>query len=145
MRKRFTYSWFAVLVIFLSGAGSDLFAQQLIYTPINPNFGGSPLNGSWMQAEAQAEKKFSAPTSPSAGSLYGASALDNFQSTLDNAVLSQLSQKIVSQIFSQNALTAGHYQFGNYVVDINPSNDGIHVNIQDLLNGGSTSVIVPYY
>lgn len=138
---------FALLLVLMLVSGGKLHAQQLIYTPINPSFGGSPLNGSWMQSEAQAEKTFSAPSSPSSSGLYGAgtSALSNFQSTLDNAVLSELSQKIVSQIFSQNALTAGHYQFGNYIVDINPASDGIHINIQDNLNGGSTSVIVPYY
>lgn len=98
-----------------------------------------------MESMAQAEKTFNAPTSPSVNSLYGTDPLSNFQSTLDNAVLSQLSQKIISEMFSQNSLAAGHYQFGNYVVDINPANDGIHINIQDNLNGGSTSVIVPYY
>ncbi len=135
---------FLALVLFSSG---KVYGQQLIYTPVNPSFGGSPLNGSWLQSQAQAEKAFSAPASPSASSLYGtgSSALSNFQSTLDNAVLSELSQKIVSQIFSQNSLTAGHYQFGNYIVNINPGSDGIHINIQDKLNGGSTSVIVPYY
>lgn len=145
MKARYFFGALMVLVAVMSVPTGRLFAQQLIYTPINPNFGGSPLNGSWMEAQAQAEKTFSAPQSPSSSDLYGSSALSNFQSTLDNAILSELSQKIISQIFNQNSLQAGHYQFGNYTVDINPSNDGIHINIKDNLNGGATSVIVPYY
>ncbi len=133
-----------VFLTFLLLGSRPVLAQQLIYTPINPNFGGSSFNGAWMQSEAQAEKRFSAPGSSTSG-LYGTNPLQDFQSTLDNAILSELSQKIVSQVFGENALTPGHYQFGNYMVDINPSNDGIHINIQDVLGGGSTSVIVPYY
>ncbi len=134
----------AMFMVALLFGDKPVLAQQLIYIPINPNFGGSSFNGAWMQSEAQAEKRFGAPSS-STSSLYGTNPLQDFQSSLDNAILSELSQKIVSQVFGESALTPGHYQFGNYVVDINPSNDGIHINIQDILSGGSTSVIVPYY
>ncbi len=142
---KYSLCYFAFfLTLFLIGS-DNLFAQQLIYTPINPSFGGSSFNGSWLQAQAQAEKRFSAPSAPTYNPYSTTNTLQDFQSTLDNAVLSELSQKIVSQVFGENALTPGHYQFGNYSVDINPANDGIHINIQDVLNGGSTSVIVPYY
>ncbi len=142
--KNRIFSFLVFSLILLAGSGTG-FAQQLIYTPINPNFGGSSFNGAWLQSEAQAEKRFSAPSSPSYNPYGTGSTLQDFQSTLDNAILSELSQKIVTQVFGENALTPGHYQFGNYMVDINPASDGIHINIQDVLNGGSTSVVVPYY
>jgi len=119
-------------------------AQQLVYTPINPNFGGSSFNGAWLMAEATAEKHFTASSS-SSFQPYNDNPLQNFQSNLNNAILSQLSQKIISQVFGESALTKGHYQFGNYIVDINPGNDGIHISILDNLTGGQTSVIVPFY
>ena len=131
---------FFILFLFSSNI---VFAQQLVYTPINPNFGGSSFNGAWLMAEAQAEKHFTASTS----STYNpySNPLENFQSSLNSAILNQLSQKIISQIFGENALQQGHYQFGNYVVDINPGTDGIHITILDNSSGSQTSVVVPFY
>jgi curli production assembly/transport component CsgF len=131
------------LILFLI-AGYNVSAQQLVYTPIIPSFGGSSFNGSWLMAEAQAEKHFSASTSSSYNP-YSNNPLDNFQSSLNSAILSQLSQKIISQVFGENALQQGHYQFGNYVVDINPGTDGIHITILDNSSGAQTSVVVPFY
>ncbi|CAM5210441.1 hypothetical protein CDEF62S_05979 [Castellaniella defragrans] len=36
-------------------------AGQLIYTPVNPSFGGNPLNGSYLLSKAQAEKSYPLP------------------------------------------------------------------------------------
>lgn len=35
-------------------------ATELVYTPINPAFGGSPFNGQWLLNSAQAQNKFEA-------------------------------------------------------------------------------------
>ncbi len=142
MKRSIFYFLFSLLLLFIGS--KNIFAQQLVYTPVNPNFGGYYYNGTQLLAEAQAEKKFTASSS-SAYNPYSNNPLDNFQSTLNNAILSQLSQKIISQVFGENTLNKGHYEFGNYNVDINPQNDGIHINIQDNSNGGQTSVIVPFY
>ena len=139
-----TFSVICLLFILFLFTGNNIFAQQLVYTPINPNFGGSSFNGSWLMAEATAEKHFTASSS-SAYSPYSNNPLDNFQSNLNSAILSQLSQKIISQVFGENALQQGHYQFGNYVVDIQPGNDGIHIMILDNSSGSKTSVVVPFF
>jgi curli production assembly/transport component CsgF len=36
-------------------------AGQLIYTPVNPSFGGNPLNGTYMLQSAQSQKRYSYP------------------------------------------------------------------------------------
>jgi curli production assembly/transport component CsgF len=36
-------------------------AGQLIYTPVNPSFGGNPLNGPYMLQSAQAQKRYPYP------------------------------------------------------------------------------------
>ncbi|MGA8266107.1 MAG: curli production assembly/transport component CsgF [Ignavibacteriaceae bacterium] len=139
-----TITSICLLFILFLFTGNNVFAQQLVYTPINPNFGGSSFNGAWLMAEATAEKHFTAGSSSSYNP-YSNNPLDNFQSSLNSAILSQLSQKIISQVFGENTLNKGHYQFGNYVVDINPGNDGIHITILDNSTGGQTSVVVPFY
>ena len=138
-----TLTGICLLFILFLFTGNNIFAQQLVYTPINPNFGGSSFNGAWLMAEATAEKHFKAGTSSSYNPY--SNPLDNFQSSLNSAILSQLSQKIISQVFGENALQQGHYQFGNYVVDINPGADGIHITILDNSSGSQTSVVVPFY
>ncbi|WP_323018488.1 curli assembly protein CsgF [Castellaniella sp.] len=37
-------------------------AGQLTYTPVNPSFGGSPLNGSFLLQSAQTQKRYPYPT-----------------------------------------------------------------------------------
>ena len=143
MKKiKYCISIILLLIIFTSIKN---FAQQFVYTPINPNFGGSSFNGAWMLAEAQVENNKTAPGSDNAYNPYGTNTLQNFQQSLNQQVLSQLSQKIITSAFGESALTKGHYQLGNYLIDINPSSDGLHVNIQDNSNGSQTTIVVPYY
>lgn len=33
-------------------------ASELVYTPVNPSFGGSPINGQWLLGYAGAQNKF---------------------------------------------------------------------------------------
>ncbi|CAM5384452.1 curli assembly protein CsgF [Eoetvoesiella caeni] len=37
-------------------------AGQLVYTPVNPSFGGNPLNGSYLLQKAQSGKSYPLPT-----------------------------------------------------------------------------------
>lgn len=143
--KKIQFYLSTLFMIVLLSAGKSM-AQQFVYTPINPNFGGYYYNGSWMLAEAQAQNDKTAPgSSTSSYGSYSSDPLQNFQQSLNQQILSQLSQKIISSAFGESALTKGHYQLGNYVIDINPSSDGLHVNIQDNSNGNQTTVVVPYY
>jgi len=60
-------------------------------------------------------------------------------------MLSRLAQKIVSDAFGEEAMQPGHYQVGNYVIDITTDALGIHVVIVDPTTGNSTTVTIPYY
>src|SRR3546814_3119978 len=42
----------------LSCFTAPVVAEQLIYTPVNPSFGGSPLNGPYLLNSAQAQKRY---------------------------------------------------------------------------------------
>ncbi|MBO9172249.1 curli assembly protein CsgF [Rhizobium sp. L245/93] len=48
-------------------AAASAYASQLVYTPVNPTFGGSPQNGSWLLSQASAQGK-AASGSGSSGS-----------------------------------------------------------------------------
>jgi curli production assembly/transport component CsgF len=43
--------------VLLAGAVQIAAASPLIYKPINPSFGGDPLNGNWLLAQGQGQVK----------------------------------------------------------------------------------------
>ena len=132
-----------LLLILFSG---KLYPQQLVYTPLNPAFGGSSFNSTWLLSIAQAENKFPASSYNNYySSLYGTNSLDQFTQNLNSQILSQLSSKIIKSIFGEGNIAEGHYELGNYAIDISPSNDGVHINILDNTNGNQTNIIVPFY
>ncbi|HKB86534.1 MAG TPA: curli assembly protein CsgF, partial [Ignavibacteriaceae bacterium] len=109
------------IVVLFSAA--DISAQQLIYTPVNPSFGGYYFNGQTLLSEAQAQNGFTAGTS-SAYNPYSQDPLQNFKNSLNQQVLSQLSRQLLTNVFGEAGLTAGHYDLGDYSIDITPGGDG---------------------
>ena len=142
MQKLFFYFLFFLgIILFIPNKS---LAQELVYYPINPSFvGGNPYNASWMFNEAQAQNTFT--ESSSASSSYNSNPLADFQQSLNRQILSQLSRQLVQSAFGGSALTEGHYELGDYIIDVSPSNEGIIVNILDALNGSETNIVVPYY
>ena len=64
-------------------------ATELVYTPVNPSFGGSPLNGAWLLGNAQAQNSKKDPDAIYRSSLLeNQSALDRFTSQLESRLLS---------------------------------------------------------
>ncbi|MGB6007142.1 curli assembly protein CsgF [Castellaniella sp.] len=57
----------ALQLLMMTAASSALMAgpaqaSQLTYTPVNPSFGGNPLNGSFLLQSAQTQKRYPFPT-----------------------------------------------------------------------------------
>ena len=130
-----------ILIFLISFCGCAL-AQQLVYTPNNPSFGGSPLNGSWMFSQAQAQNGFTAGGTSSSSTQND--PLADFKDNLNRQILSQLSRNLVTSLFGESGLEEGRYEIGDFIIDITPGSDGITILINDLSTGGQTSIIVPY-
>jgi curli production assembly/transport component CsgF len=78
MRKR---QWvFTAIAAISMSASASAFASELVYHPVNPTFGGNPLNGTFLlsTAQAQGEGTKSGQQSPDL------SGLDNALSNLGN-------------------------------------------------------------
>ena len=52
--------WISGLLIGLASAAA-VQATELVYTPVNPSFGGNPLNGTWLLNNAQAQNDHDDP------------------------------------------------------------------------------------
>ena len=129
-----------ILIFF---AAADVSAQQLIYTPVNPSFGGYYYNGQTLLSEAQAQIGFTAGSS--AYNPYSQNPLDDFKNSLNRQILSQLSRQLLTNAFGEAGITEGHYELGDYNIDVTPGGDGVHITIFDTGTGDETTVIVPYF
>src|SRR3982750_65630 len=69
-------------------------ATELVYTPINPSFGGNPLNGTWLLNNAQAQNDYDDPDLKDRTTVAGTSALERFTSQLQSRLLGQLLDNI---------------------------------------------------
>ncbi len=117
-------------------------AQDFVYQPVNPAFGGNPYNYSWLLAQAQAQNDFS-EESPFA--LEEEDPLLSLKDDINRQVLNALTQEIYQNQFGEEGLTEGYYRFGSYEIDISPVSDGMQIKIIDINTGTETTIIVPYY
>jgi len=131
-----------ILVVLFPGHGEG---SELIYSPINPSFGGNPYSASWLLSQAQAQNNIQDPSRETPTSRYSQNSLENFKESLNRSILSRLSRQITSDIFGESALEEGHYEIGDYAIDVQPADDGVHIDIFDNATGNETTVVVPYY
>ncbi len=135
----------AVRSLLLAGTALFLLADKsaagtLVYTPINPNFGGNPLNGSLLMSQAQAQNQFT----QSGGSSAGSQPLTQgqiFAQELTSQLYSSLANQITQAIFGQNAAPSGTFSFAGTTITY----QHVGSNIEITINDGSTvtTVTVP--
>ena len=123
----------AITPILMFASSSGL-ASQLIYEPTNPNFGGNPLNGSFLLQNAQSQDDHEDPNNPA--DLYEQpSALDRFTDSLETRLLNQL----LTDVGDGNS---GELITDDFIVQI-VDNDGVlTVLITDRATGDKSEIIV---
>jgi curli production assembly/transport component CsgF len=113
-------------------------AQDLVYKPINPAFGGDTFNYQWLLNSAEAQNKFKEADTGS-----NETALQLFKNNLNNQLLNQVSNSIFQKQFGDAGIVPGSYTFGSLSVNIYPSNLGLVVDILDTDTGEKTQVVIP--
>lgn len=136
MKKIF---FLCTLVVILYSVNA--YSQELVYHPINPSFsGGNPFNAAWLMSNATTQNSFS-ETSDYNG--YNNDPFADFENNLKRQILSQLSNQISKDIFGDDILTQGKYEFGNFIIEIIPGLDGLNVQIFDNSTGNTTTFVIP--
>jgi curli production assembly/transport component CsgF len=130
---------FKLLLLFFIGSFS-MQAQQLVYTPKNPAFGGNPYNSQFLLATAQAQNSFQASQTDG---LEAQTELERFTQSLNSQLLGQVGRSLFTQQFGEGDLQPGKYTFGSLAVDIYPSDEGLVINILDTNTGEQTQIIIP--
>ncbi len=113
-------------------------ASDIVYTPINPSFGGSPFNSAHLLGIASAQNKYKDPAADSKNS-----PADQFVRTLQSRLLSSLSTQITNLIFGENAKDSGLIKFGDQEISFVRGLDSVTLTITNLSDGSVTEIVVP--
>jgi curli production assembly/transport component CsgF len=128
------------------------FSSELIYTPINPSFGGNPLNGNFLLGKAQSQNTHKAPINRK-------SYAEKFQESLERAYINKMVREITDlsfneacdpsvdtscdpSIFNEDSI----FMSGDYEIQIITSgSDSITVQITHIGTGEITIIEVPRF
>ena len=129
--------WQRLAFLLLVGAGAG--ADELIYTPVNPAFGGSPLNGNWMLSNAQVQDDYE----DEAALEDEPSNLEEFNRVLQRAILSRLASAVASSFLTEdNELkpTTQPVDTGDFLIEITDTGNGtLLITTKDKVTGETTS------
>ena len=116
-------------------------ASGLIYYPINPSFGGNPLNGAVLLNSAQATNKHKDPDIDN--DRYGIEdkpAIDQFNETLERTIISRLAASASSKIVDEfGHFIPGTIETQNFTISVSDPGTGLlQITTTDRISGGVT-------
>lgn len=123
--------WFGVIVSILGGA--PLLAAELGYRPVNPSFGGNPLNGSQLLGIANIHK-------PKVEREVRSEA-EFFQDQIQRRILSAISAQIIDDL-RDSETTEGIYEFDDFKLDYQTVDGKVNLKIIET-NGATTTIVIP--
>jgi len=115
-------------------------AQDFVYTPKNPAFGGDTFNYNWLLSSAQTQNLLEAEETS-----IGRSTLETFTESLNRQLLNNISRQLITTEFGEEGLTDGTYTLGNFTLDVVSTLDGLSITILDTTQGEQTQIIIPYF
>jgi curli production assembly/transport component CsgF len=119
---------------------SGVHASELVYTPINPTFGGNPLNASQLQYTATAQK----PNPPAAKTASTQQSTEQqFLQMLQSQLYASLANAVSNAITGSNAQAAGTIKLDNMQVSWNTINGQKQITMTDYSTGQVTTIVLP--
>lgn len=120
---------------------SASYAQQFVYKPINPAFGGDPFNHQWLMASANAQNKYNKTKDYD---YKQPSALESFSENLNRQILNDISRKLFeTDEKGEGKMKPGVYNMGNLNIKIAEYYGGLNINIIDITTGEQTQINIP--
>jgi len=129
-----TGSWLFGLLFTGAGSCGLVQATELVYTPINPSFGGNPLNGTWLLNNAQSQNDYDDPDLKNR-TVAGTSALERFTSQLQSRLLGQLLDNISTG-------NTGSLSTDAFIVDVVDDSGALTINVTDRATGEISEIQV---
>ncbi|KQP29867.1 hypothetical protein ASF49_14380 [Methylobacterium sp. Leaf104] len=133
---------FIIFIFALLGPLFPVAASPLNYQPVNPSFGGSPLNGNWLQSQATAQNIFvrqkqiadamaqqiaqqqqQARNTPSTAS--------NFAAVINARLLAAVADRITNAIFGENAQQSGTFVVQGTTIQFQQLGPNVQISVND--------------
>lgn len=132
----------AILIGLLASAlgSTAVAAQDLVYQPIDPTFGGNPFNSAHLLGVAGAQNDYRDPRATTTNS-----QADIFARQLQSRLLSALSSQIVDAIFGENPQQSGTISFGGQTITFARSLEDVTLNISNDDTGEVTTIVIPTF
>ena len=132
----------SIALLGLSALAMPVSASPLNYQPVNPSFGGSPLNGNWLQSQATAQNIFvrkrqladtvaqqiaqqqhQANNTPSTAS--------NFAAVINARLLAAVADRITNAIFGENAQQSGTFVVQGTTIQFQQAGPNVQITVND--------------
>ena len=116
-------------------------AQDLVYEPINPSFGGNPFNSAHLLAIATAQDDNEPPMDEMAETTQA----ELFLRQLESRLLSGLAREVTDAIFGDDPQESGLVQFGDQRIEFERGLDQVTISVFDATTGQTTEIILPIF
>jgi curli production assembly/transport component CsgF len=130
----------ATLALAAASVGGPAFAQDLVYRPTDPTFGGNPFNSAHLLGIANSQNNYKDPKAVASGT-----QADLFARQLQSRLLSALSSQIVDAIFGENPQERGTIRFGGQTIQFVRSLEEVTLTITNDDSGEVTTIVVPTF
>lgn len=119
-------------------------ASPIVYEPVNPTFGGNPLNGNFLLESASANN-YNHLTNPNQSTTpTQETTAQELQQALISSLISQATNLAIESILGTNgqAQNSGTFDVAGEIIQFNRVNGQINITLTDP-NGSQTQVSVP--
>ncbi|KZK68358.1 curli production assembly protein CsgF [Shewanella baltica] len=103
-------------------------ATELIYTPVNPSFGGNPQNGAFLLNKAQAQNDNKSNSSEK-------DFITRFKESLERNLINSITRGI-----ADGEITDGDYNTGDFRIEINSIGDKVILTITNIATNEVTII-----
>ncbi|WP_241557176.1 curli assembly protein CsgF [Croceibacterium ferulae] len=131
-----------MMALALSATVPPALAQDMVYEPVDPSFGGNAFNSAHLLGIANSQNDY---RDPAASTSSTGSQADIFARQLQSRLLSSLSGQIVSAIFGENPQEQGTISFGGQTINFVRGLTEVTLTITNDETGEITEIIVPTF
>lgn len=130
------------IALLLALAGNRAQAQDFVYEPKNPSFGGgNSFNYQWLLSSATSQNTIEEPARATGAD--SNDPLSGFAENLNRQILSQLTNRFITSQFGSGPVREGSYTVGTYQIEVTPGANGVIIQITDTGTGNQTTVTIP--
>jgi len=108
-------------------------ATELIYTPVNPSFGGNPQNGAFLLNKAQAQNDNKSNSTEK-------DFVTRFKESLERNIINSITRGV-----ADGEITDGVYDTGDFRIEVASTGNGVMLTITNTETGEVTVIEMPTF